>query len=91
MLTRRRGKIESTEQKAGVAVIRGNIPVAETFGFSAEMRSTTSGRAFWQFVFARWERMPEKLAVETIKRLRERKGLPSDVPKPESFVDEVRR
>lgn len=91
MLTRRRGKIESTEQKAGVAVIRGNIPVAETFDFSAEMRSTTSGRAFWQFVFARWERMPEKLAAETIKRLRERKGLPSDVPKPESFVDEIRR
>jgi elongation factor 2 len=90
MIVHRRGKIESTEKKAALATIMGNIPVAETFGLSKEMRSTTSGRAFWQLVFASWERMPEKLAAETVKLLRERRGLPPDVPRPDLFVDEIR-
>jgi elongation factor 2 len=91
MIIHRRGKIESTEQKAGVARIRGIIPVAETFGLPAEMRSTTSGRAFWQSVFANWECMPEKLAAQTIKQLRQGRGLPLNIPRPDIFVDEMHR
>lgn len=91
MVIRRRGKIDSTDKKAGLAIINGTIPVAETFGLAAEMRSTSSGRALWQLSFDRWEKMPEKLAAEIIKRFRERIGLPPEVPRPEIFVDEIRR
>jgi len=87
ILTTRRGKVKGFEQKGLLTAIKGFIPVAETFGFSKELRSATSGRAIWQSIFDHWERMPEKLAVETISELRRRKGLPADVPKPEKFLE----
>jgi elongation factor 2 len=87
ILTTRRGKVKGFEQKGLLTTIKGFIPVAETFGFSKELRSATSGRAIWQSIFDHWERMPEKLAAETISELRRRKGLPADVPKPEKFLE----
>jgi elongation factor 2 len=89
ILTRRRGKILTTEHRGALTVIAGYIPVVETLGLSAEMRSATSGHAFWQCTFARWERIPENVASEVIGQIRRRRGLPSDIPKPEKFVDEA--
>jgi hypothetical protein len=40
-------------------------------------------------IFDHWEKMPEKLANTTIKKLREKRGLPTEVPSPETFVDEI--
>ncbi len=51
ILAAKRGKISRFEQKGLLTEIQGQIPVAETFGFSKEMRSATSGWAFWQFIF----------------------------------------
>jgi elongation factor 2 len=90
IVTRNRGSIRSTVQKGALAVIIGLVPVAETFGLSEELRSTTSGRAFWQLIFDHWEKMPEKLATTTIQKLREKRGLPTEVPSPGTFVDEIR-
>jgi elongation factor 2 len=87
ILTTRRGKIKSFEQKGLLTALRGFIPVAETFGFSKELRSATSGRAFWQSIFHHWEKMPEKLAQQTIIEIRKRKGLAAEVPKPEKFME----
>jgi elongation factor 2 len=87
ILTRRRGKILKTEHRGALTVIAGYIPVAETFGLSAEMRSATSGHAFWQCAFDHWEKTPENVAVEVIKKIRERRGLPPEIPKPDKFVD----
>jgi elongation factor 2 len=89
VISRRRGKILSTEQKGFLATIAGYIPVAETFGLSAEMRSATSGYAFWQFAFDHWSKIPETFASEVIKKLRERRGLPEEIPTPLMFVDEA--
>lgn len=89
IISRRRGKILSTGQKGFLTTITGYIPVAETFGLSVEMRSATSGYAFWQFAFDHWEKIPKNLANEVIKRLRERRGLPEEIPKPQMFVDEA--
>ena len=88
MLSTRRGKVTLFEQKGLQNVITGFIPVSETFGFSKELRSTTSGRAFWQTFFDHWEKMPQKLAEEVILDLRRRKGLASEVPKPEKFMEQ---
>jgi elongation factor 2 len=89
VITHRHGKIESTEQKGANAIVVGYIPVAQTFGLSKDLRSTTSGHAFWQLGFHHWERMPEKRSAETVQQLREKKGLSSEVPRPETFVDEI--
>jgi len=88
IISSRRGKISAFEQKGAFTVLTSYIPVAETFGLSAELRSTTSGRAFWQSMFDHWEKMPEKLEAKTIKQVRKRKGLPSEVPLAERFLEE---
>jgi elongation factor 2 len=88
IISSRRGKISAFEQKGVSTAITGYIPVAETFGLSAELRSATSGRAFWQSMFDRWEKVPEKLEAKFIAEMRKRKGLPLEVPKPERFLEE---
>jgi elongation factor 2 len=88
ILRSRRGKIAGFEQKGALAMITGYVPVSETFGLSEELRSATSGRAFWQSVLDCWRKVPEKLAAKVIAETRKRKGLPSEVPKPERFLEE---
>jgi elongation factor 2 len=61
--------------------------VAETFGFSKEMRSATSGRAFWQFILTTGSFAREKIAQKVIGEIRQSKGLAKEVPKPERFMD----
>ncbi|MEM3577555.1 MAG: elongation factor EF-2 [Candidatus Bathyarchaeia archaeon] len=87
ILNRRRGKIVASEQRGMLTIIVGYVPVAETFGLAEEMRSATSGRAFWQCTFHHWERVPEELANATVRYIRERKGLTPEIPKPEKFID----
>jgi elongation factor 2 len=87
ILSTRRGKITQFEQKGMLTHITGFIPVSETFGFSKELRSATSGRAFWQSFFDHWEKMPQKLTTYVINDLRQRKGLAPKVPKPEKFME----
>jgi elongation factor 2 len=89
MIIRKRGKILSSEQKGPVTMITGYIPVAETFGLAADMRSATSGHAFWQSTFDHWEKVPENVASNVIKEIRERRGLASEIPSPRRFIDEA--
>jgi elongation factor 2 len=83
-----RGQVTGFEQKGLLTQITGFIPVAETFGFSKELRSATSGRAFWQSFFSHWEKVPQKQASEVIAELRRRKGLAPEVPSPEKFMEQ---
>jgi elongation factor 2 len=89
IITRRHGRIEATQQRGGSAIITGYVPVAQTFGLSGEIRSATSGHAFWQLTFDHWEKMPERLESEVVRQLRMRKGLPLEVPQAAAFVDEI--
>jgi elongation factor 2 len=88
IISSRRGKVSYFEQKGTLAVITCLIPVAETFGLSKELRSTTSGRAFWQSTFHQWEKLPEKLEATIITEARKRKGLTPEVPSAKLFMEE---
>ena len=88
IISGRRGKVFAFEQKGAFTVVTGFIPVAETFGLSEELRSATSGRAFWQSVFDHWETMPKRLEMKVIAEIRKSKGLPAQVPKAERFLEE---
>jgi len=89
IITRKRGRILASEQKGVLTMITGYIPVAETFGLSADIRSATSGHAFWQCTFDHWEKAPESVAAEVIRQIRERRGLAPEIPKPSKFIDEA--
>jgi len=90
ILTTHRGKVGSFEQKGLLSTIKGSIPVAETFAFSKEIRSATSGRAIWQYLFDHWEELPKRQAAQTIVELRKRKGLAEEVPKPDKFMENLK-
>lgn len=87
IIGKRRGKVASFEQKGLLTVLSGFIPVSETFGLSVDLRSATSGRAFWQMLFDHWDKMPQKLELQVINDLRKRKGLSAGVPAAEKFME----
>jgi elongation factor 2 len=89
IITRNRGRIISSEQKGPLTMINGYIPVAETFGLAAELRSASSGHAFWQTQFDHWEKAPVNIAQTVIEEIRKRRGLPGEIPKPSRFIDEA--
>jgi len=89
LITRRRGRIIDAQQKGPITAITGYIPVAETFGLSADMRSATSGHAFWQTAFDHWEKAPESISAEIIQKTRERRGLSPEIPRATRFIDKA--
>jgi elongation factor 2 len=89
LITRKRGRIVSSEQKGPITNITGYLPVSETFGLSAEMRGATSGHAFWQTQFDHWEKVPESISMDVIAGIRKRRGLPEEIPKANKFIDEA--
>ncbi|RLG21880.1 elongation factor EF-2 [Candidatus Micrarchaeota archaeon] len=70
-----RGQILNMEQDEDHLTIVSKVPVSKTFGFAAEIRSATQGRAMWSTEYAGYELLPRELQEETIKQIRERKGL----------------
>jgi elongation factor 2 len=89
LITKKRGRVIASEQKGPITMVTGYIPVSETFGLSADMRSVTSGHAFWQTQFDHWEKVPESIAIEVIAGIRKRRGLTEEVPKANKFIDEA--
>ena len=59
VLNRRRGQVFSEEQRPGTPMftVKAYLPVNESFGFNADLRSQTGGQAFPQSVFDHWEVM----------------------------------
>jgi len=89
IITRSKGRISSSEQKGPLTMISGYIPVAQTFGLAADMRSATSGHAFWQSTFDHWEKTPENIALTIIQEIRKRRGLPPEIPTADKFIDQA--
>jgi elongation factor 2 len=86
VLTRKRGKILNMTQVGNVARILAEIPVADSYELASDLRGATGGRAFWGTEFSRWAPVPDSLLMDVIMKIRERKGLPKQIPKPEDFL-----
>ncbi|MEM2906573.1 MAG: GTP-binding protein [Candidatus Odinarchaeota archaeon] len=75
LLSQKRGRVESILEGKNTVTINGYMPVKETFELSDELRSKTSGKAFWQTQFYNWQPLGEKEAEHVVREIRERKGL----------------
>jgi elongation factor 2 len=87
LVQKRRGKILDMPTDEDMIIVKAEMPVSESFGIADELRSSTQGRAFWATQFSRWAQVPEQLQAETVKQIRERRGLPPVPPKPEEFFE----
>jgi elongation factor 2 len=86
---KRRGKILDMINEEEMIVVKAEMPVSESFGIADELRSSTQGRAFWATQFSRWSPVPEQMQAETIKQIRERRGLSSTPPKAQEFFEDA--
>ncbi len=77
----RRGEILNIDQEEHSAVITAKIPVSELFGFESALKSATAGKGFQSLREVVFERIPKELRDQTILKIRERKGLPKELPK----------
>lgn len=82
----RRGKINSVESEEELAIVNSSLPVSNSFGLSADMRSATEGRALWASEFKKFEEVPPSLRGKAIQKTRKRKGLKSRPPEPQELV-----
>jgi elongation factor 2 len=97
VMNRRRGQIIEENQRPGTPLmnIKCYLPVMESFGFTADLRSNTSGQAFPQCVFDHWKVVPgdpfEKgsKAEEMVLVTRKRKALAEEVPPLDRFLDKL--
>src|SRR5215472_7777921 len=87
VITQKRGKIVSVDQKGNLVSVVGDIPTAESFDLSEVMRSQTQGRAFWGLEFARWSSVPQSLLQSVVEGIRKRKGLSLEPPKASDFAE----
>jgi len=65
-LTGRRGMVTGTEMLGPIARIEGEVPLAETFGYSTDLRSMTQGQGTFTMEFSRYRRLPPSLAEEIV-------------------------
>ncbi|HEY1811135.1 MAG TPA: elongation factor G [Kofleriaceae bacterium] len=56
-LARRRGQVTDLEVRAGERVVRGDVPVAETFGYASALGGLTHGRGRFTLEPSRYARM----------------------------------
>jgi len=64
-LNSRRGMIVSTEMQGTLAKIEAEVPLAETFGYSTDLRSMTQGQGTFTMEFSKYRRVPAAIQ-ETI-------------------------
>jgi len=54
-LNRRRGVVHGMEDEPAGKLVRANVPLAQMFGYSTDLRSATQGRAVYSMEFDRYE------------------------------------
>jgi len=96
VLTQRRGHVFSEEQRPGTPqmTLLAYLPVMESFGFTADLRSNTGGKAFPQCSFDHWEPMNGTVygggkVADTVDAVRKRKGLKEGIPQIAQYLDKL--
>jgi len=97
VLNRRRGHVFEEAQTPGTPmfVVKAYLPVNESFGFTADLRSNTGGQAFPQCVFDHWQVMPGDPLQEGTKPYqicqdtKKRKGLKEALPDLGNYLDKL--
>jgi elongation factor G len=76
----RRGRVVSQEARGRIQVIKGEVPLANMFGYSTELRGRTQGRAVFSMQFGKYQELPEGAAqalVQERERQKDARGGPA--------------
>jgi len=67
-LNRRRGMVQGMEDSAAGKIINAEVPLAEMFGYSTDLRSATQGRATYTMEFDKYAVVPNNIAEGIINQ-----------------------
>ena len=67
-INQRRGTIVGTQDEGPMCVIESQVPLAEMFGYSTVLRSSTQGKAQFTMEFANYRRVPQSITEELQKK-----------------------
>ena len=67
-LNRRRGIIQGMEDAAGIKLVKAEVPLAEMFGYSTDLRSMSQGRATYSMEFKHYTEAPKSVAEAVIAK-----------------------
>jgi elongation factor G len=70
VLNSKRGKIVGVESENDLQVLKGLVPLAEMFGYSTSLRSSTQGRGTFTMQFFQYDLVPASRADNIIKKIR---------------------
>lgn len=97
VLNRRRGVVFDNQQIGNTPqlTVKAHMPVNESFGFTADLRSNTGGQAFPQCVFDHWQILPgdpfdpQTKPAQIVTDTRKRKGLKEGIPALDNYLDKL--
>ncbi len=67
-VNKRRGQVQSMDDRAGVKLVVAMIPLSEMFGYSTDLRSMSQGRATYSMIFDNYSEVPRNVAEEIMKK-----------------------
>ena len=70
-LSSRRGLLLGSDMRDDYAVILAEVPLAEMFGYSTDLRSKTQGKAGFTMEFARYRPVPSNIQEQIVAKHRE--------------------
>ena len=78
-LNQRRGMIVGSQEEGVLCVIDAQVPLAEMFGYSTVLRSSTQGQAQFTMEFAAYKQVPQRhrRRIAQKKRLKKKRMSPS--------------
>ncbi len=63
-VNKRRGQVQSMDDRAGVKLVTAMIPLSEMFGYSTDLRSMSQGRATYSMLFDSYQEVPKNVSDE---------------------------
>ncbi len=68
LLNQRRGMIVGSQEEGPLCVIEAMVPLAEMFGYSTVLRSSTQGKAQFTMEFSSYKKVPQSISEELVKK-----------------------
>ena len=69
-LNRRRGQVNSMDDRAGAKVVKAEVPLSEMFGYVTSLRTLSSGRATSTMEFAHYSETPSSISETVISEVK---------------------
>jgi len=73
-LNRRRGQVNSMDDRAGAKVVRAEVPLSEMFGYVTSLRTLSSGRATSTMEFSHYAETPSNISETVIAEVKGKKA-----------------